>query len=96
MTQKLALLAASLAATLVLVVGLAAAGFAPQAPAVDATQAMDVVSPSDATVPVQVDTIYVVPAQPPAAPAAAPANVKETIFVEHGDDHEGGHEAGDD
>lgn len=94
MANKLVLAAASLGAALVLAIGLAAAGFSPQAPAVDAMQAVDQVAPSDPAAPVQVDTIYLAPAATPEEITIT--KVKEASHHEDGEDHEGEHEAEDD
>ncbi len=65
MVQRFSLFVASLVAVAVLVVGLTAAGVTP-APASPAAVASAVSSPEPAATPqVQVDTIYVAPAQAP-------------------------------
>jgi len=98
MLHRIALLAASVVAALVIAGGLALAGFGPQQPVADAVQVVDAVAgPADASAPdapVQVDTIYL-------APQATPEVVDVTQVKEashhvdaddEGDDdeHEGG------
>jgi hypothetical protein len=68
MSRKIALTAASAAAALTLTVALAAAGFAPGAPATAAASASAVDQiVTDPAPTVQVDTVYLAPAQEPEA-----------------------------
>jgi hypothetical protein len=93
MIKKIALLASSLTAALVIAGGLALAGFGAPAPAAD-MQVVDQVLPADAAAtvdgaaPVQVDTIYL-------APQPTPEEITITQVKEakhHDDDADEGHE----
>lgn len=112
MLKKIALLAASLTAALVIAGGLALAGFgAPAAPGtagdmqvVDQVLApVDAGAPVDAVAPepvVQVDTIYLAPQATPKEITVT--TIKEAKATSHGDDgdhegdHDGDHQGGDD
>jgi hypothetical protein len=95
MLHRIALLAASVVAALVIAGGLALSGFGPQQPVADAVQVVDAVAgPADAAAPdatVQVDPIYL-------APQATPEVIDETQVKEasrlvdeddDGDEHDG-------
>ena len=92
MFQKTALLIASLAASLTLAVALAAAGFAPGAPAspVDAAAAATV-GPADTAAPtVQVDKVYV-----PAPVPQKTVTVHKVVQTAGGENESEGTEVGD-
>lgn len=94
MLKKIALIAASMTASLTIAGGLALAGFgAPVAPgtAADMQVVDQVVAPVDATAPeptVQVDTIYLTPQAIPAEITVTKVQVAKAAA--HGDDGEAG------
>jgi hypothetical protein len=92
MIHRVALLVASLAAALVLAVGMAMAGLAPASSPAPRTDGDQVVAATDSAAPpepaIQVDTVYLVP-------PGEPADVTLTKVVrapsgEHEDEHESG------
>lgn len=90
MLQKLVLLAASLVTALVIVGGLAVAGFGPAHRAdaiqvVDATAAVDTPAPA----PVQVDTVYLTPEATPRDITVTEVRVATRGDGEHENEHEG-------
>lgn len=98
MLQKIALLVASLVATLVIAGGLALSGFGPAQPAADAVQVVDAVAgPSDGAAPdpaIQVDTIYLTPQATPELIDVT--QVKEASHREDEDSNDGEHEGVED
>lgn len=100
MLQRMLLLIASLAAALVLTVGMALAGFGPPVPG-SATQAADpIAEPAAATADtsapreaVQVDTVYLAPAPTPEVVVGEVVTAGETHEHDDGDD---GPQGGDD
>jgi hypothetical protein len=101
MLNRVALLAASAVAALVIAGGLALSGFGPQQPAVDAVQVVDAVAgPADAAAPdasVQVDTIYLTPqATPGVIDVTQVREASRHVDEDDGGEHEGGeHEGGE-
>jgi hypothetical protein len=99
MLTRLALLAASLAASAALAVGLAAFGLAP-APSVGSIDAVEPVAATPDTITpqpvIEEDTVYVVPPTPAptAEPTPSPIIVTRVVTKHHGDDDGGEH--GDD
>jgi len=91
MISRVALFAASIAASLTLAVGLALAGFAPSPPQADAAAAQPVVATAEpaATPLVQVDTAFIAPQVKPAE-----VTVKKAVTTSGRVDDEG--EGGDD
>jgi len=92
MVTRVALFAASLAASAVLAVGLALAGFAPTAPATPDATATPAAAPADPAPITQIDTVYVVPA--PTPQATPPTIVIQRVVITHGGD-DGGDQGGD-
>lgn len=97
MIKKIALIASSLTAALVIAGGLALAGFGAPAPAADmqvvdqAVAPVDASPPADAAAPVQVDTIYLAPQ--PTPEEITVTQVKEAAH--HGDDEHEASESGE-
>ena len=91
MLTRVALLAASLAASAVMAVGLALFGLAPALPlAWPATTIDPAAATAAATAPItQEDTVYVVPAATP-DPTPPPIIIKRVVTVGGGDDGEDG------
>lgn len=90
MLTRVALFAASLAASAVLAIGLAMFGLVPAGPTAGPVVTMDPAAAPDAVHPVtQIDTTYVVPA-PSADPTPSPIVIQRVIATggegEYGDD----------
>lgn len=96
MSHRIALAAASVAATATLVVALAAAGFAPGSPRTAATPATTITTadptadPTTTDPAVQVDTVYV------AAPPAQQTITVHRVVRTSGGENDGEHESGGD
>ncbi len=94
MPTRVALLAASLAASAVLAVGLALFGLAPASPVSGPLATLD---PAAATAPdqpqapvTQIDTVYVVPPTPTPTPAPTPSPIIiERVVTTGGGEHDG-------
>jgi hypothetical protein len=93
MFTRVALFAASLAASAVLAVGLALFGLAPAVPAGDPAVVPAAATASDQpTQPVTlIDTVYVVPATPTPTPEPTPTPIiVKRVVTTGGGEHEGG------